>query len=675
METRELLRGIPLEDGTLLHKIFADQPRRASDIIFPTKDASWYAWWRFFTEICRIIVGHQWFELLISLAIMVNSVMLGVESQMSLTHAREDLAWARIAELCFLAIFTVEILLRLAARGWRVIKDGWFLFDSTLVIIACIEQFVELFSNGNHSGYEQQVLVLRTTRLFRLIRTFRMIKQIRSVWRLVYGLITCGETITSTFILLFIVLYVFGVMGHELITKDGELRKDPEIDALIVNNFSSLPLAMMTLVRFVTMDSISVIYAPLIQAKALVLGLYFGLLICVVSISLMNLVTAVMVEGALEHARQEKEYLDVVNNVWSTMESFLRLRTNEEKSQIWARSPEALAKLDNTHYSSNASFTMQVLGATLGPEERALSDRERDTLLDVARRSRRIACLPVSARLKGRLAATVLGPKAVWGHVINGRCPTQKDIACFFRHYKAATSDNRFVKGRSSMDLKRAFFFGHTCDLAFYGALRTISSGFAWARHCASLGENCRWSQSTVFCLNSILQDLGWCAHSNAVGQSGDVPCIHFGAVKAEVDKCLHHIRDAWRLKKVRQWLSHRTRIDSGIGLVGAAPIKSLRISWCRWAQSGQLKLLVVWHLRVLAEAEAWLPWAAMHCVLLLAAGHGQHAVSELNFALLHTVLSHTLMSKAFAIKVSRLQTNLQELDKTVDVLRPFPTI
>jgi len=302
METRELLRGIPLEDGTLLHKIFADQPRRASDIIFPTKDASWYAWWRFFTEICRIIVGHQWFELLISLAIMVNSVMLGVESQMSLTHAREDLAWARIAELCFLAIFTVEILLRLAARGWRVIKDGWFLFDSTLVIIAYIEQFVELFSNGNHSGYEQQVLVLRTTRLFRLIRTFRMIKQIRSVWRLVYGLITCGETITSTFILLFIVLYVFGVMGLELITQDGELRKDPEIDALIVNNFSSLPLAMMTLVRFVTMDSISVIYA-----KALVLGLYFGLLICVVSISLMNLVTAVMVEGALEHARQEKE--------------------------------------------------------------------------------------------------------------------------------------------------------------------------------------------------------------------------------------------------------------------------------------------------------------------------------------------------------------------------------
>ncbi|CAL1156447.1 unnamed protein product [Cladocopium goreaui] len=307
VETRELLRDMPLEDGTMLHKIFGHKPRRASDVQRPKKDDSWYSWWRYFTELCRIIVGHPWFELLISVAIMVNSVMLGVESQMSLTRSKEDLAWSKIAEVCFLSIFTVEILLRLTARGWRVIKDGWFLFDSTLVLIAYVEQFVELFSSGGDSGYAQQVLVLRTTRLFRLIRTFRMIKQIRSIWRLVYGLFACCETIISTFMLLFIVLYVFGVMGLELITKDAELRKDPEIDALVVDSFSSIPLAMMTLVRFVTMDSISVIYAPLIKAKALVLGLYFGLLICVVSISLMNLVTAVMVEGALEHARQEKE--------------------------------------------------------------------------------------------------------------------------------------------------------------------------------------------------------------------------------------------------------------------------------------------------------------------------------------------------------------------------------
>ena len=34
----------------------------------------------------------------------------------------------------------------------------------------------------------------------------------------------------------------------------------------------------------------------------------------------------------------------------------------------------------------------------------------------------------------------------------------------------------------------------------------------------------------------------------------------------------------------------------------------------------------------MLVEAEAWLPWAAMHYVLLLAAGHGQHAARDYTY-------------------------------------------
>ena len=108
-------------------------------------------------------------------------------------------------------------------------------------------------------------------------------------------------------------------------------------------------------------------------------------------------------------------------DAWSTLESFRRFGTNLEKSQVWARSPEAMVMLNNTSYDSAANMAMQVLGATLGPADRALSDRECHTLHDAASRSRRIACLPVSPRLKGCLAPTVMGPKAVWGHVINGR--------------------------------------------------------------------------------------------------------------------------------------------------------------------------------------------------------------------------------------------------------------
>ena len=152
----------------------------------------------------------------------------------------------------------------------------------------------------------EQIMVLRLLRLMRLARSLRMIRQIRSIFRLVYGLITCGETIFSTFALLSLVIYVFGVLGAEVIASNKELQDNPTTGPIITNHFSSLGMTMMMLTQFVTMDSIASVYKPLILQEPLLL-LYFLPLGAIVSIALMNLITAVLVEGALESARQDRE--------------------------------------------------------------------------------------------------------------------------------------------------------------------------------------------------------------------------------------------------------------------------------------------------------------------------------------------------------------------------------
>ncbi|CAE7031110.1 Scn11a, partial [Symbiodinium sp. KB8] len=97
---------------------------------------------------------------------------------------------------------------------------------------------------------------------------------------------------------------VFAVLGLETIASNQEMREDDNIQRLLDERFSSLGVTMMTLTQFVTLDSLSSLYLPLIKKNAWLMFYFLGLII-IVSIALMNLVTAVLVEGALEHARQD----------------------------------------------------------------------------------------------------------------------------------------------------------------------------------------------------------------------------------------------------------------------------------------------------------------------------------------------------------------------------------
>jgi len=264
--------------------------------------------YQFIKAWCRMLVDEKgrigrWFEGIVCVVIIVNSVLIGVESEVALT--RDTTSWARPLEVTFLTIYTVELAVRLVAKGQKCFYDRWFQFDFVLVVITLLGQIIAAFSEPVAQAM-QQVLVLRALRLLRLVRAFKMVKQLRTIWRLVYGLITSGETMFSVLGLLVLVIYVFAVISLEAIARDADLLANEETKVIVETHFSSLYVAMVSLTQFVTSDSIAAIYLPLMKIKPF-LGVYFMLLMIMVSISLMNLVTAVIVEGALEHARQDRE--------------------------------------------------------------------------------------------------------------------------------------------------------------------------------------------------------------------------------------------------------------------------------------------------------------------------------------------------------------------------------
>merc|ERR1712007_376011 len=153
----------------------------------------------------------------------------------------------------------------------------------------------------------EQLLVLRIMRLMRLVRALRMLENFKNLWKLVQGLMKSIGTICSSFLLVTILLYVFACIGIEIITKNESLRDTPELEDIIDSSFSSLPTLMLSLMQFITLDPVASYYLPLVYREPFLL-FYFVPIILIVSISLMNMVTAVLVEDAIEVSRCDKDF-------------------------------------------------------------------------------------------------------------------------------------------------------------------------------------------------------------------------------------------------------------------------------------------------------------------------------------------------------------------------------
>lgn len=111
----------------------------------------------------------------------------------------------------------------------------------------------------------------------------------------------------ATFSLLVLAIYIAACIGVEIITKDPTLMNSPTVGAIVSNSFGSLRVTMLTLLQFLTLDSIYQIYIPLVIEKP-GLMIYFLAIILILPITLMNLVTAVLVENGMTQAQKEAEF-------------------------------------------------------------------------------------------------------------------------------------------------------------------------------------------------------------------------------------------------------------------------------------------------------------------------------------------------------------------------------
>ena len=212
-------------------------------------------------------IHHPTVQHVIVFLIVLNAALLGMETSPSMVEAFG--AEMALLDHAILAVFIVELVLLMAARGLKFFTDPWCVFDFIVVGIAIIPA-TESFS------------VLRA---LRVLRVLRLINKVESMRKVVAGLLNSLPSLASVAGLTVIVFYVFSVMATNLFGQDF-----PEL-------FGSMGDSAFTLFQVMTLESWSEGVARPIMAKVPYAWIFFLLFILIATFIVVNLFIAVIVDS------------------------------------------------------------------------------------------------------------------------------------------------------------------------------------------------------------------------------------------------------------------------------------------------------------------------------------------------------------------------------------------
>jgi voltage-gated sodium channel len=229
--------------------------------------------------------------------ILFNAVILGMETSPTIMAAAGPLILA-LDQAC-LAIFVVELVLKLVALGPRFFRSGWNLFDFVIVGIALVPA-------------AQGLSVLRA---LRILRVLRIVSAVPSLRRVVEGLLTALPGMGSVFLLMSIIFYIGAVMATKLFSSSF-----PEW-------FGTIGASLYTLFQIMTLESWSMgIVRPVLEVYPYA-WMFFVPFIMVTTFAVVNLIVGLVVNSMQDaHAEESNAATDAYRD-----EVLERLKAIEER--------------------------------------------------------------------------------------------------------------------------------------------------------------------------------------------------------------------------------------------------------------------------------------------------------------------------------------------------------
>ncbi|VDI64608.1 Hypothetical predicted protein [Mytilus galloprovincialis] len=183
--------------------------------------------WNPVRKLAVFIATNQFFDYVVILTILTNCVFMSLGP---------DSKAAETAEYAFLAIYTLESIIKILARGFILhkftyLRDPWNWLDFAVIVSAYVTTIISEVSGSSGTNLQ----ALRTFRVFRALKTISIVPGLKT---LVGALLRAFKLLFEVIILITFCLAVFALFGLQVYM--GVLRQKCVVDVPSYNATSSM---------------------------------------------------------------------------------------------------------------------------------------------------------------------------------------------------------------------------------------------------------------------------------------------------------------------------------------------------------------------------------------------------------------------------------------------------
>eukprot|EP00419_Tripos_fusus_P054713 CAMPEP_0172809132 /NCGR_PEP_ID=MMETSP1075-20121228/8068_1 /TAXON_ID=2916 /ORGANISM="Ceratium fusus, Strain PA161109" /LENGTH=600 /DNA_ID=CAMNT_0013648333 /DNA_START=23 /DNA_END=1825 /DNA_ORIENTATION=+ len=281
----------------------------------------------------RRVTTSRYYEWFSGSLILINAIFIGVQTEVMAVHNNSrvesgqpphtaESAWVVVFEVFFCLAFSLELGLRWVSDGWIEFfrnSDLWWNIMDVVIVFFSVFDLIFLLAitiTGGGTRVEEvdnisAVRVMRAFRVVRVVRVIRVLKFFRELRMMIHSILKSLKSLMWVIVVLSLTFYLFAVMFTSAVTAHLEHQEmwSDDRTRLLVAFFGTLGDSVLNLFMAMSGGRDWVEYYEVVSLLHIQYRLLFLLFITFSLFAVVNVVTAVFVDSALQQSYADRDIM------------------------------------------------------------------------------------------------------------------------------------------------------------------------------------------------------------------------------------------------------------------------------------------------------------------------------------------------------------------------------